>query len=149
MKTIHNAADRAALITRIQALQETNPAQWGKMTIHQMMYHCILWEDLALNKSQFRQNLIGKIFGRMALRSLTKNDEPLKRSTPTDPSLKVSGNVVQTFPELKAKWITLLQEHEQHADTPIMHPFFGKMTGAQVGILAYKHTDHHLRQFGG
>lgn len=28
-----------------------------------------------------------------------------------------------------------------------MHPFFGKITREQIGYLAYKHDDHHLRQF--
>ena len=29
-----------------------------------------------------------------------------------------------------------------------VHPFFGKLTGEQWGILVHKHIDHHLRQFG-
>ena len=29
-----------------------------------------------------------------------------------------------------------------------VHSFFGKMTGAEWGVLQYKHVDHHLRQFG-
>lgn len=28
------------------------------------------------------------------------------------------------------------------------HPFFGKMKAKQWGVLAHKHIDHHLRQFG-
>lgn len=28
------------------------------------------------------------------------------------------------------------------------HPFFGKMSARQWGMIAYKHVDHHLRQFG-
>lgn len=28
------------------------------------------------------------------------------------------------------------------------NPFFGRLTKAQWGRLAYKHVDHHLRQFG-
>ncbi|MEK7381556.1 MAG: DUF1569 domain-containing protein [Gemmatimonadota bacterium] len=28
------------------------------------------------------------------------------------------------------------------------HPAFGSMTKSSWGILAYKHIDHHLRQFG-
>ena len=29
------------------------------------------------------------------------------------------------------------------------HPFFGSMTRPSWGILAYRHFDHHFRQFGG
>ena len=28
------------------------------------------------------------------------------------------------------------------------HPFFGKMSAKEWAILAHKHIDHHLRQFG-
>jgi hypothetical protein len=27
-------------------------------------------------------------------------------------------------------------------------PLFGPLTGREWGALAYKHADHHLRQFG-
>lgn len=29
-----------------------------------------------------------------------------------------------------------------------VHPLFGKLPGKQWGRLAYRHLDHHLRQFG-
>ena len=29
-----------------------------------------------------------------------------------------------------------------------VHPFFGRLTGAEWGISQFKHLDHHLRQFG-
>ena len=28
------------------------------------------------------------------------------------------------------------------------HPIFGPLTVRQWGVQGYKHTDHHLRQFG-
>jgi len=28
------------------------------------------------------------------------------------------------------------------------HPAFGRLTARQWGVLGYRHTDHHLRQFG-
>jgi hypothetical protein len=36
------------------------------------------------------------------------------------------------------------------AATPLstIHPFFGPLTHAGWGRLAWKHLDHHLRQFG-
>ena len=36
----------------------------------------------------------------------------------------------------------------EHATWPPESPRFGRMTGRDWGILMYKHTDHHLRQFG-
>ena len=31
---------------------------------------------------------------------------------------------------------------------PEPHPFFGKMTVEEWGVLSYQHLDHRLRQFG-
>jgi len=28
------------------------------------------------------------------------------------------------------------------------HPAFGRLTGRAWGVLVYRHSDHHLRQFG-
>ena len=36
---------------------------------------------------------------------------------------------------------------DQNALFPI-HPAFGKLTPKTWGVLGYRHTDHHLRQFG-
>jgi hypothetical protein len=29
-----------------------------------------------------------------------------------------------------------------------LHPAFGRLSGRAWGVLLYRHTDHHLRQFG-
>ena len=47
----------------------------------------------------------------------------------------------------KKKWISLIEGYENYSNPGFIHDFFGKMTKEQIGILAYKHTDHHLRQF--
>jgi hypothetical protein len=38
---------------------------------------------------------------------------------------------------------TLAADHEC-----LYHPFFGKMSAKEWGLIAHKHMDHHLRQFG-
>ncbi len=50
----------------------------------------------------------------------------------------------------KARFKDLLERvvaRPRNGEWPI-HSFFGKLTGDQYGKLAYKHTDHHLQQFG-
>jgi len=39
-------------------------------------------------------------------------------------------------------------DYAHFSNTGFIHDFFGKMTREEIGILAYKHLDHHLRQFG-
>jgi len=91
MKTIHDKATRDALIARINSLTEKSVAQWGKMTVAQMMKHCTRWEELSLGKQKYKQSFIGKLFGKIALKDILK-DEPMKKNLPTVPSFKIKGN---------------------------------------------------------
>jgi len=93
-----------------------------------------------------KQAFIGRLFGKMALKSMLKDESPLRRNTPTSPELRVletEGDV----PAEKAKWIALIEANANASNPGFVHPFFGKMTKDEIGYLAYKHIDHHLRQF--
>ena len=72
-------------------------------------------------------------------------DEPMKPNLLTVPSFKISGN--GDVAAIKAKWINVLGEHAEQKSSGFVHPFFGKLTAEQAGRIAYKHIDHHLRQF--
>jgi hypothetical protein len=148
MKTIFDKTTRDELIARINTLNENSTAQWGKMNIYQMLKHNTIWEEwiLGKNKPIYKQEFIGRIFGRMMLKRVTKNDKPLGRNVPAGAEFKVkekSGDVESE----KKKLITLIEEYEHYYNPDFIHDFFGKMTKEQVGLFVYKHTDHHLRQF--
>lgn len=148
MKTIFDKSAREELITRINTLQENSVPEWGRMNIYQMVKHCIVWEEWiqGVHKPKYRQEFIGLIFGKMALKNMIKDEKPFSRNVPTSNAFKVKekhGDVESD----KKKWITLLKGYENYSNPGFIHDFFGKMTEEQIGILAYKHTDHHLRQF--
>jgi len=146
MQTIFDKTTRDELIKRIHLLNVNNSAQWGKMNIYQMLKHCTLWEEMALGKTKYKQTLLGKLFGRMALPDFIGDDKPFKKNVPTVPKLKIketSGDILS----LQNKWIKLIEEYNSFDNDNFIHPFFGKMSKEQIGLLAYKHTDHHLRQF--
>jgi hypothetical protein len=145
MKTIFDKATRDELISRINNLDENSKAAWGKMNIYQMLKHCTLWEEMMAGKTTYKRAFIGRLFGKMALKGLTKDESPLTRNTPTIPELRIKGN--GNISAEKAKWVALIEEYPNISNFDIVHPFFGKMTKEQIGYLAYKHTDHHLRQF--
>ena len=145
MKTVFDQTTRDELISRINMLNEKSTAQWGKMNIYQMVKHCRLWEEMILRRKRYKWAFIGRLFGRMALKNVLKDESPLKRNTPTLPELRITENGV--LPPERMKWITLIEEYAHFSNEGFLHPFFGPMTKAQIGYLAYKHADHHLRQF--
>ncbi|HXB31279.1 MAG TPA: DUF1569 domain-containing protein [Puia sp.] len=145
MKSIFDESTTDELIRRISMLNENSKAQWGKMDVYQMIKHCTLWEEMITGKMKTKRMFLGRLFGKMALKNMIKDEKPVKRNMPTVPgfNIKDHGEVLSE----KNKWITMVKEHAHFSNTGFIHPFFGKMTKEQIGLLAYKHTDHHLRQF--
>jgi Protein of unknown function (DUF1569) len=145
MQTILDKTTRDELIQRINKLNEKSTSQWGKLNIYQMLKHCTLSEELNLGKQNYKRVFIGRLFGKMSLNSILKDDKHLKRNSPTLTEFKITENGDVTAE--RAKLISLLEEYANFSNHNFVHPFFGKMTAEQVGYFVYKHTDHHLRQF--
>jgi hypothetical protein len=149
MKTIFDNPTREELVTRIQRVTEDKQAQWGKMSVYQMLRHNTYWNEWILGKNDYiyKQSFIGKIFGKIALKRMIKDEQPFDKNIPTSEQFKpksINGDL-----ELEvSKWSTLIREYERYNNPNFIHDFFGKMSKEQIGILVYKHTDHHLRQFG-
>jgi hypothetical protein len=148
MKTIFDKTIRKDLIDRINTLDKSKKAQWGKMNIYQMLNHCIIWEEWIQGKTttKYKQEFLGLLFGKMALKSMIKDEKPIRRNLPTSTYFKVSVTDGDTE-SAKNRWIALIEAYEHYSNPEFIHDFFGKMTKEQIGRLAYKHTDHHLRQF--
>lgn len=149
--TIFDRETREKLITRIAQLDENNRAVWGKMNLLQMLKHNTYWNEWMLGTARtytYKQELLGKLFGKYALRKMIKDDRPFDKNIPTSKQFKVSETHGEITAE-KAKWTSLIQAYENYHNPDFVHDFFGKMTAEQIGILVYKHCDHHLRQFRG
>ena len=147
MKTFFDKETRDEIAARIRRIDGNTKAQWGKMNVYQMLKHCTLWEDMIFGKIPAKRAFIGRLFGRMALKSVLKDDSPLRRSTPTLPVLIIkeeSGDIDLQ----KKEWIDRIGAYGNFGLSGFMHPFFGEMSREQIGQMAYKHADHHLRQFG-
>ncbi len=150
MKTIFEKSTRDELINRINSLNENNKAIWGKMNVYQMIKHCVIWHQWVLgidNEIKYTHSFLGKLIGKMILKSNTKNDKPLSKNAPAGSAFTVKEKRGDL--EKQKKTLVKLIEHYGNFDNPdFIHDFFGKMTKEQIGIFAYKHSDHHLRQFG-
>ena len=146
MKTVFDKTTRDELISRINSLTADSAALWGKMNVYQMLKHCTLWEEWIQSNKKNKQAFVGILFGKMALKGLLKDDSPLRHNTPTLAELKIKETTGDIAFE-KKRWIALINEYAHFSNPGFVHTFFGKMTKEQVGWMAYKHIDHHLRQF--
>ncbi|HXS37206.1 MAG TPA: DUF1569 domain-containing protein [Flavipsychrobacter sp.] len=147
MKTILDKTTRDELIHRINRLDAYSVARWGKMNVYQMMKHCSLSDEMYLGKKIYKRMLLGHLIGQMALKNVLKDDSPLTHNAATLPEFRVKDNGSVLLQ--RDKWIETIAEYANFPNGYIVHWFFGKMTREQVGYFAYKHIDHHLRQFNG
>ncbi len=148
MKTLFNALDREALAHRVAALEPSAQRQWGTMDPAQMLLHCALGLEVATGDRPMKQVLLGKLLTPF-LRRIVLGKLPFRRHLPTSPAFVVAA--ARDFEAERIRLATLLDRFVRRgseAAATQVHPFFGRLRGDEWGRLAYKHLDHHLRQFG-
>ena len=113
MQTVFEPSAREALTGRIGTLDKDCQAIWGKMNVHQMLTHCILWEEMILRNRKYKRAFIGLLLGPMLLRNELKDDSPMRKNNPTIPELKIT-ETTQDIESQKAKWVSLIDEYSEY-----------------------------------
>ena len=147
MQNLYKPTAAAHIIARLQALQPTAQAQWGKMNVAQMLAHCQAPFETYFGHMKLKQSFIGLLFGGFVKKKLFSN-QPWKKNLPTAKEFMVFDE--RDFNIEKEKLLSFIKRfiaEGKNISSP-KHPFFGKMNHQEWGILAYKHLDHHLQQFG-
>ena len=149
MRSVRNEQCREELIERINSLSPDAKPAWGKMNVEQMLSHLVQAGELPFEASVSDRS---SFMSRHVIKFLVLTMVPVPKEVPTSPQMdqQQDGRPPQGFEVDKANAIeslhklgTLPLDHKC-----LDHPFFGKMSVKQWCRLAYKHTDHHLRQFG-
>ena len=134
---------------RVASLSSESKREWGKMNAAQTVAHCSLAIEMALGEKNPPRVFVGRIFGPVVKKLALGNDTPMRKNSPTAPSLIVSDDC-----DLEAEKVRLIGLIDRFSKggaavcTTHPHAFFGKLTPEQWSELMYKHLDHHLRQFG-
>lgn len=148
MKSVFDKKVREELVSRISSLTPESTAQWGSMTVTQMVKHCILCEEYYFGNIPMKRAFIGRIFGQMAIRMILKNEQAgIQKNSRTPDPFKVTETGGDLERE-KAQWVALIDRYETFGENGFTHWFFGKMSKQQLGQFIYKHSNHHLTQFG-
>jgi hypothetical protein len=85
MKTVFDKETREKLAARINSVNENETPQWGKMNSYQMLKHCCLSEELYLGNKTYPRVFIGRLFGKMALKSILKEGSPVPQKRQDQP----------------------------------------------------------------
>jgi hypothetical protein len=149
MKNLFEAARVEEVKERIARLRPDSQRQWGKMNAAQAVAHCSAGLELAVGDRIPPRMFLGRIMGRIVKPMVFRNDEPMRRNSPTAKDL-----VVQDERDLGTERERLRGLIDRFAAagpigcTTHPHSFFGRLTPEEWATLMYKHLDHHLRQFG-
>jgi DinB superfamily len=146
MKSVLNAADRRELTNRIMKLTPDQTPSWGKMTAPQMVVHLSDCLQMAFGRLEVASKNLPLRY--TPLKQLMLYWVPFPKGVPTAPELiaRAPGEWQAAVGELRAL-MDQCGTCDPGAPWP-EHPAFGHLTGKQWGVLIYRHTDHHLRQFG-
>ena len=149
MKSLFQTSTVAEIERRIAALKPDSHSLWGTMNVAQMVAHCSAGLELASGERRPPRALMGRLIGWAIKPMVLKNDEPMRKNSPTVESL-----VIRDQRDLEAERERLLGlinwfvAAGPNGCTGHPHSFFGPLTPDEWAILMYKHLDHHLRQFG-
>jgi hypothetical protein len=148
LKTLARAEDVAEIRRRIEALQPTDTARWGLMSVEEMVCHVREAYSLAMGEwcaSPIKGGLRGPVIKWMALRV----PMPWPKGVPTVPELKPGAAVApREYEHDVAGLLAALERFVLLRENRNVHAFFGRMEPADWMRWGYLHADHHLRQFG-
>jgi hypothetical protein len=145
-KSLANSASRQELLARLARLRPEASPLWGKMTAPQMLAHLADWMLMASGDLHVTSKKV--VLRYTPLKQLAIYWLPFPKGVQTSPELlartpsewdsesALVSERIQSFERLyrKSEWAN--------------HPVFGRMTARSWSVFAYRHMDHHLRQFG-
>ncbi|HST08227.1 MAG TPA: hypothetical protein VLJ83_08635 [Gemmatimonadaceae bacterium] len=145
-KSLANAGERKELMQRLERLRPDATPLWGRMTAPRMLAHVSDWMVMASGDLPVAQK---KAFLRYApIKQLAIYWLPFPKGVPTAPEL-----LARTPFEWNRECDSLRERMEsfeklyRKSEWPD-HPIFGSISPRAWGVLGYRHTDHHFRQFG-
>ncbi len=147
MGSILNETDRAAITSRVRSLSKSSTGRWGTLDVTGMLKHLHLSALMAVGEMEV-PSANKRAFHMFPLKHLLLYVVPFPKGAPTAPKLKPEA--AASIEEERAAVLELLERigtGPRDGAGPD-HPLFGPLTRREWGVVTYKHTDHHLKQFG-
>ncbi|MCF8449351.1 MAG: hypothetical protein K9G49_05705 [Taibaiella sp.] len=127
------------------------PRKWGKMNVQQMIEHMSYSYRIANGRLPMEILTPAENIDRM--QAFLASEKPMRENTPNpllpdEPPAVVHATKDDAIAELKSEIDFFFDVFEKEADKTLKNAFFGVLNFEQQVQLLYKHSTHHLRQFG-
>lgn len=137
------------VIARINTLTPETKAQWGKMTVDQMLAHCNVTYEMAYEDKHKKPGGFAKFMLKLFVKGVVVNEKPYKKNSRTGPTFLISDK--RNFENEKTRLINYINKTvelgENHFEGKESNSF-GVLNKTEWNNQFYKHLDHHLSQFG-
>ena len=146
MKSMWQEETRREMLERLALLSPNRQAGWGTMTAPLMVAHVTQSFRSAIGELPVKSKKLPLRYS--PLKELIIYWLPFPKNAPTAPELLALEPA--NWAEDVARLQDLMRRFAAKDPKSVFpeHAAFGRLSGAQWGILMYRHTDHHLRQFG-
>jgi hypothetical protein len=145
VKSLWNDADRRELGERIARLTPAHEPLWGRMTAPQMVAHLAAAIRMATGELPIPPRRTP--FRHPVIKQLLVYFVPIPKGLPTARELqRAPGSWAADVADLRAM-LDAFAARDRLLAWPA-HPALGPLGAHAWGVLALRHCDHHLRQFG-
>lgn len=147
MPTLLASRDRAGIAARVNALTASSGRRWGAMSLEAMLAHVSDQLRFATRELQPKGPRGPLTWTPVQWFAIVVAPWPHGR-------IDTSRELLQTAPapigESRAELLRLVEKFATEASRSELgpHPMFGRLSRPLWGRLAFRHLDHHLRQFG-
>src|SRR5690606_18624963 len=143
---------RTQLVRRLQQIDpNTNPA-WGRMSFQHMVEHLIL-DGVQIASGRVKHEIFTPAERLPLYREFLMSDKPMRPNTvnpvlPPDPVPLRFNTPQAAIAEFQSELIYFFEVHAGNPQLITTHPIFGDLNFEENVQLLYKHSAHHLKQFG-
>lgn len=149
---VRDALFRRHMFDALKALRADTPPLWGAMTAQQVVEHLLWTFEMSTGRARVECRLPDE--KRALLRAFLYDNRPTPHGF-SNPEL-VDGLPPLRHPDLDAARRALREEVDRFlddagaipADAVFVHPLFGAIGREEWSRTHFKHTHHHLLQFG-
>ena len=137
------------IIGRINQLTPQSKAQWGKMSVSQMLAHCNVTYEMVYENKHPKPNFFMSFILKTFIKKIVTSETPYKHNSQTAPAFIIKDE--KNFDMEQKRLIDFVGKTQQLGasifDNKLSHSF-GPLNKIEWNNMFYKHLDHHLSQFG-